>query len=146
VITILGKKTHTVKTLIITNLDRKILFVSPCWCGSTHDYAILKQTFAKQTPWFEKFSVRVDSGFQGFEKDYAPQALYLPQKSSKKNPLTQPQKDQNTIMAKERIRVEHAIGGMKRFRVLSDRLRMHNFKRYHSIQLACAALWNFCIT
>lgn len=35
------------------------------------------------------------------------------------------QEKENWSLASERIFVEHAIGGMKHYRVLSDRLRIH---------------------
>jgi hypothetical protein len=46
-------------------------------------------------------------------------------------------------MASERIIVEHSIGGMKRYRILSDRLRLHDFDFYDVILGVCAGLWNY---
>jgi hypothetical protein len=39
--------------------------------------------------------------------------------------------------------VEHSIGGMKRYRILSERLRMHDYEEYDLIIGVCAGLWNF---
>ena len=61
----------------------------------------------------------------------------------KNNPLTDTQKDENTRMASLRIKVEHSIGGMKRYRILSDRLRNHLIDLYDDILGVCAGLWNF---
>jgi hypothetical protein len=46
-------------------------------------------------------------------------------------------------MASVRIKVEHSIGGMKRYRILSDRLRNHLIDLYDDILGACAGPWNF---
>jgi hypothetical protein len=46
-------------------------------------------------------------------------------------------------MASERIKVEHSIGGLKRYRILSDRLRTHLIDLYDDILWVCAGLWNF---
>ncbi|MDP3007882.1 MAG: transposase family protein [Methylococcales bacterium] len=47
--------------------------------------------------------------------------------------LKDTQKDENTRMASVRIKVEHSIGGMKRYRILSDRLRNHLIDLYDDI-------------
>jgi hypothetical protein len=46
-------------------------------------------------------------------------------------------------MAAERIPIEHGIGGLKRFRVLSDRFRIYPFDLYDKITGICTSTWNF---
>ena len=46
-------------------------------------------------------------------------------------------------MAQQRVFIEHAIGGLKRFRILSDRFRNKIFSLYDQILEVCAGLWNF---
>jgi hypothetical protein len=55
-------------------------------------------------------------------------------------------KQENQLLAKERIVVEHVICGMKRYRILSDRLRTHDAILYNVILDICAGLWNFHLT
>ncbi|WP_420825165.1 transposase family protein [Thiospirillum jenense] len=62
---------------------------------------------------------------------------------SKNKLLTSEQKTTNKQLASERIFVEHSIAGLKRFRILSNRLRIHNFDLYDKILGVCAGLWNF---
>ena len=50
---------------------------------------------------------------------------------------------ENQGLASQRIVVEHAHAGLKRYRILSDRLRMHNWGLYDVILGVCAGLWNF---
>ena len=45
-------------------------------------------------------------------------------------------------MASERVNVEHSIGGMKRYRILSDRLRIHLIDFYDDVLGVCAGFWN----
>ena len=130
--------------------NKKILYLSYCHVGKTHDYRMLKEEFPPEEDWFKNFSVRLDSGYQGFGKDYKCQQAYLPTKTSKKHPLTDEQKRYNTELARQRIGIEplrraDSIGRIKRYRIASDRLRMHDFEKYDDILEVCAGLWNFYI-
>ncbi|HAD12929.1 MAG TPA: hypothetical protein DCF33_10895 [Saprospirales bacterium] len=42
--------------------------------------------------------------------------------------------------------MEHSIGGLKRYRILSDKLRMRDPRLYDSIVGICAGLWNLNLT
>ena len=119
------------------------MYLSNCWVGKTHDYGMFKEEFPPGQNWFTNLNVRVDLGFVGFDKDYECKKLYLPHKKPKKQELTAEQKADNKILASERIVVEHSIGGLKRYRILSDRLRMHDFDLYNQVLGICAGLWNF---
>jgi hypothetical protein len=140
------KKCHTAKAVIVSNPQRRILYVSQCWVGKTHDYRLLREEFPPEQPWFKDFQVRVDLGFLGIERDYVCKELLLPNKKKKKQELSQEQKDENQARARTRIYVEHAIGGMKRYRILSDRLRVHDVELYNVILGVCAGLWNYYLT
>lgn len=107
---------------------------------------MLKEEFdPKQGKWFEKYDVLVDLGFLGIQKQYT-ETVKIPIKRSKKKELTEEQKQHNKSISKIRIKVEHAIGGMKRYRILSDRLRTKSMARYNQIVGICAGLWNFILT
>lgn len=108
-----------------------------------HDYSLLKKLFPLDKQWFKRFTVGLDLGFIGFGKDYVCQKYFSPNKKPKGKELTPEQRAVNTEQASERIVVEHAIGGLKRYRILSDRLRMHDLKRYDDVLGVCAGLWNF---
>ena len=132
--------------MVITNPEKRILFLSHAYFGSCHDYKILKHEFdPKQGIWFDKHNVYVDLGFLGIQKDYDEQTN-VPYRRSKKKELFEEQKAHNKALSQIRIKVEHAIGGMKRFRILSDRLRIKNYTRYNQVAGICAGLWNFMIS
>src|SRR6266498_179389 len=77
---------------------------------------MFKEEFPPDQDWLKNFCVRVDLGFLGIEKDYVCKELLLPNKKKKKRELSAEQKTENKLLASERIYVEHAIGGMKRYR------------------------------
>ena len=131
------------KALTLTIPTKRILYLSLCWVGKTHDYKMFQHEFPPEQPWFENFKVRLDLGFLGFDKDYHCKELFLPHKKPKKQELTPEQKAENQVFAKELIVVEHSIAGLKRYRILSDRLRLHDLDLYNQILGVCAGLWNF---
>ena len=59
------------------------------------------------------------------------------------NELTDQQKGYNKQVGQERIYVEHAIGGMKRYRILEHRNRIKSKEIIDQVIGVCSALWNF---
>jgi hypothetical protein len=118
--------------------------------GKTHDFNMLQNEFKPETPWFCTHRVRIDLGFQGFEKNYKTLETFIPfkkkrKKKGQKSELTSEQKEQNKQYGKERIFVEHSIGGAKRYRILIDRLRYKSLSFINTVVGICAGLWNFTI-
>ena len=107
---------------------------------------MLMEEFPPEQDWFKNHRVRVDLGFIGIEKNYVCKELLVPNKKKKKQELNIVQKVENKLLARERICVEHAIGGMKRYRILSDRLRVHDVSLYNVILGVAAGLWNFYLS
>lgn len=126
--------------MIISTSDKYIHYVSPCWVGKSHDFCILKEEFAPQEAWFKNHEVQLDLGFAGFDKNYECECVGIPHKKSKGKELDEQQKLENKSVSRERIVVEHSIGGMKRYRILSDRARMHDFNLYDDILGVIAGL------
>jgi hypothetical protein len=146
------KKRHTVKTLIATTTQRYILYVSLLFGGSNHDYGMMKKLFNPNEPWFYEVRLELDLGFVGAPKDYNSNTIILPYKKprrSKKNPdpkLTNEQLTANKIHASSRVRVEHAIGGMKQFFCLTHRIRAQSTDVMNKYVLLSAGLWNYKIS
>jgi hypothetical protein len=132
--------------MIISTKSKFIRYISYCREGSLHDYHLLKENFPTQGDWFKNFSLRVDLAYLGIVKDYSCKNVYMAHKKTKTKPLTQTQKEENQLMASERIYIEHSIGGLKRYRILSDRLRIHLIDLYDDVLGVCAGLWNFYLT
>ena len=62
-----------------------------------------------------------DKGYQGLKRLKIP--YLMPFKASKKRPLVGLQKWLNTEISRRRIRIEHVIGKLKRFKILAERYR-----------------------
>lgn len=66
-------------------------------------------------------------------------------KKGESNELSEVQKAQNKAQAAQRIQVEHSLGGMKRYRILSHRLTLKADTTINCIIGVCAGLWNFVL-
>lgn len=143
------KKTHTDAALVLSDKKRKIYYVSRYYDGSNVDMGILKMEFPPDKAWFAKLRVLFDLGFVGVGKTYEFLELVIGEKKprrSKSNPepkLTDAQKGSNKKISKERIFVEHAIGGMKIYRILKNRCRLKCQQMKNRILGLCAGLWNY---
>jgi hypothetical protein len=143
------KRRHTVKNTVLTTTGKGIFFVGKTVPGSRHDYALLKQEFDPREDWFKSVIVSVDLGYQGIKKDYlSPANVRIPHKKprkSKRNPtpsLTKKQKQENKLMSRIRVAIEHAIGGMKSFRILTIKFRNRLKNFANEAILLTAGLWN----
>ncbi len=58
----------------------------------------------------------LDLGFTGVDKDYPDASVMMPKKKPRGKELTGKEKAQNKVISSIRVRVEHAIGGIKRMR------------------------------
>ena len=82
--------------------------------------------------------IKTDTGYQGITKIHANSEL--PKKRSKKSPLTKEDKERNRVISSERVSNEHAIGFVKRFRIISERYRNRRTRfglRFHLIAGIC---------
>lgn len=129
-----AKKNYTLKFLVLANGKKQIKFLSDAYCGSAHDYAILKSELPPEEGiWFDEHHLHVDLGFLGICNDYPDQQISIPFKKSKTKPLTDDHKISNKQMRSVRVTVEHSIDGLKRFRFLSDRLRCRDIQLYNLV-------------
>jgi hypothetical protein len=108
------KKRHTVKNNVVSDKrTRKIKVLSATSEGKKHDKKLADE---QDIPFPEGSKLWKDTGFQGYEPEHI--TTYQPFKKPKGKELTAEQKDQNRLIAKERIRVEHSIGGVKAFSIV----------------------------
>ena len=129
--------------MIITTILKTIPYISHCCEGKRHDFSLLKDEFKPDKPWFNDFTIHLDLAYIGFLDNYPCKKLFVPHKKSKNKPLTEHQKEENQQLAAKRVIVEHSFAGLKRFRILSDRLRLHRIDFYDDILGVSAGLWNF---
>ena len=86
--------------------------------GCQHDYRLFKENYAGIA---QDILCLADTGYLGINKLHA--NSQIPAKKSKLHPLTVEQKVANRELASQRIFVEHVIGKLKVFRILSERYR-----------------------
>jgi DDE superfamily endonuclease len=80
-------------------------------------------------------------GFQGF---FLPGiTIFHPKKAPRGGALTPPEKATNRRISSTRIRLEHAIGGVKRYRLVKDKIRLLTDDIRDSIMETCCGLHHF---
>lgn len=82
-----------------------------------------------------------DTGFQGFTSPGV--KIFQPKKKPKGKDLTIQEKAKNREISSIRIRVEHAIAGIKRFRIVKDKLRNTKKGFADFVMETCCGLHNF---
>ena len=135
------KKRHTVKNQITINLKGEIIHKPPHSSGRRNDFAILK---IKHPVLSEDLMIFYDLGYLGVEKDFPDQTSVLPYKRKKGKELLDYQKEWNKLQSKIRIKVEHAISKIKKFRINSDTFR-NRLYRYDVISEIVCGIVNFKI-
>jgi len=125
------KKRHTLKTEVTVTAKGRIASVSPSHPGSDHDL-----TVRRAGPKLRKgVHLYGDSAYQGHDKEHP--TIDFPYKKPRTGELTAEEKEYNRGLSRFRVRVEHGIGRMKRFRVISDRFR--NPRRTHHTKMSIVA-------
>jgi len=113
------------------------LHLSETYEGTVHDKKICDLT-EYQFP--EKFLLRYDLGFLG----YTPENIMIevPFKNSKLNPLTQEMKQKNKEISAKRVSIEQAISGIKRLKIVGDKIRSCNTNFRHQVMLIACGMHN----
>jgi len=133
------KKAHTRKNVVVVDERKRILIITPTKAGRRHDKAVARAPSSHAYP----STLVCDSGFQGIQHLH-PNTV-VTKRGRKNAPLSEEDRLNNHIIASLRIVAEHAIGGMKRFRILVDRLRMKMGLDEDRLARVCAGLWNWHI-
>ena len=115
-----------------------MLFLSPAVEGSMHDKRLAEQ-MELSLP--ETTRLLKDTGFQGFEIQGA--LSVQPKKKPRGKALTEQDKEENRIKSRERVVVEHSIGGMKVWRCVREICRSTSYERRDTLTWLAAGLHNF---
>ena len=125
------------KTLVVVCKRTRIVICVFCCNGKKHDFRLFKESKIRM---LSHIRAKVDTGFVGIHKFH--KNSDIPKKKSKKHPLTKADKARNKQISSERASNEHAIGFIKRFKILSERYRNRR-KRYGLRFNLIAGLCNF---
>jgi len=113
------KKAHTVKNNVIVTLShRRVEYLGCTWEGKKHDKSICDDE-GHEFP--EGSTLYQDTAFQGYEP--AGVNIRQPKKKPRGGELTDAEKEQNSLISRMRIIVEHVICGIKRCHIVKDVFR-----------------------
>jgi len=140
------KKMFSRKTQICIDKNKRILDISKSFSGTVHDKKIfeIEDTINKMP----SQSVGIgDLGYIGLNKDYPKANIILPFKRKKKEELSDVKRQFNRELAKDRIKVEHVLCRIKKFKVCSEIYRGSE-KSYNQTFRNISALvnLNYCST
>lgn len=121
--------------------DLKIVWLSSTYEGHVHDKKI-----CDEEPLLLPKGIRIwqDTGFIGHRPDGV--EICMPRKKPKGKELTAVEKQENKRISGIRIKVEHAIGGMKKCRIVKERFRCHKFGFEDMVILIACGLHNIRIS
>lgn len=129
------------KNNLLCNPERRILWLSKTFDGNVHD----KKIADEQPLHFPKgITLWQDTGFLGHKPENV--IVKMPTKKPKGKQLTDEQKQENKKISSFRIIVEHAIGGVKRCRIVKERFRCYKEGFDDRVMLIACGLHNFRIS
>lgn len=139
------KKLHTVKNIVVISgtKNKRIDVFGETVCGSAHDFEMFKHM--KLSNFLDGKTIDVDLGFQGIEKYCLNSKINIPKKKPRNGQLTEAQKKENKAKSSVRVKIEHAIGGIKIFQAAGSKSRVRSDKLRDDIGYAAASLWNYKI-
>jgi hypothetical protein len=89
----------------------------------------------------DEVPIHVDLGFQGLQKEFV--NIKIPDKKPRGRQLTEEQKQSNREKSSERVKCEHTIAGIKRYKAATALYRNHIRDLDDRFMLTAAGLWNF---
>jgi hypothetical protein len=132
------KKRHCIKNNVLVDRRAKIILLTPTDAGTKHDKKIADETNLVLPT---GSCLCQDTGFQGFALPDV--TIIQPKKKPRGKELTPEEKTSNRQISSLRIRVEHAIGGVKRYRIVKDQLRVRKDNFRDRAMETCTGLHNF---
>lgn len=131
------KKAHTQKYMAICEPNQKIVYITQGFEGKTHDKTIWDDG---QVEIEGGICLIADLGFLGIDKDY-PNAI-LPFKKPKEEELEPHKKKINKDIASVRVKIEHAFAGVKRLKIIRNKIRLKTFQIRETMFKMAVALHN----
>ena len=115
-------------------MQKNIIYLSETYEGCVHDKAICDE---EELSFPDNVRLWLDSGFEGFNQENI--EIKRPKKKPKNKELTFDEKQINKEISSVRVKVEHAIGFCKIFRIVKDEIRAYkdNFRDL-VMEIACA--------
>lgn len=131
------KKKHTVKNNLIAEPSQYILYLSQTYEGCVHDKKICD---IEQYQFPDNLLLRYDLGYLGYIPENT--RIEVPHKKTKRNPLSDKMKAENKEISTKRVSIEQAISGVKRLKIVADKIRIFNREFRHQVMIIAAAIHN----
>ena len=128
------------KNILITSLIKIVLYLSPTYEGKAHDKSICDE---EQIKFDLPITLWEDLGFLGLNLDNA--EVKRPIKKPRKRELNAAEKAFNRQISSKRVKVEHAIGQCKIFRIVKDEVRAFKDDFRDTCMLLACGMNNFKI-
>lgn len=113
------KKAHTLKNDLVVGInDREIKYLSGTYEGKAQDKKMAEE---EELSYPQGIHLYQDKGFQGYQP--AGVIIHQPQKKPKGGELSSAEKEQNRLVSRVRVVIEHVISGIKRCRIVKDVFR-----------------------
>jgi DDE superfamily endonuclease len=132
------KKCHTIKNLLVIDETCHIGFLSATYEGKVNDKTLADlegYTLPHGSCLYQ------DMGFQGFILTGS--TIVQPKKKPRGGELTPSEQATNRTISSISIRIAHTIGGMKRYRMVKDKIRLLKDGIRDTIMETCSGLQNF---
>jgi hypothetical protein len=127
-----------VKNLLVIDETCQICFLSATYEGKANDKILAELEGYRLPPGSYLYQ---DMGFQGFV--LADVTIIQPKKKPRGGELTPLEKAINGRISSIRIRIEHAIGGVKRYRIVKDKIRLLKDGIRDTMMETCCGLHNY---
>jgi DDE superfamily endonuclease len=119
--------------VILCTPEKQILFATTSTEGAAHDKAIADDA---EMTLSARVVILADSGFQGLSAGKA--TVLLPCKKPHGKDHPQHHRQWNTLFARVRVKVEHALANVKTFRIVKETIRLKTAQcRDLVFELAC---------
>jgi hypothetical protein len=111
------KRCHTIKTQVAVTPDGAIAAVSASVPGGAwHDLTLLRSSgVLSRLDADADEGAMLDKGYVGVRTDRPDLPLFLPHRASRGHPLTEEQKEENRVIARYRIVVEHTMARLNQY-------------------------------
>jgi hypothetical protein len=134
------KKRNTPNNVLIVDDFGSIHFLSDTYEGMVYDTCIADEagyTLPNASILYQ------DAGFQGFNPPGV--QIVQPKKKPRNGTLTPQKKEENRRISSVRVRIEHVIGDIKRYRIIHDIIRFSCSEFRDMVIETCCGLHNFRI-
>ncbi len=112
--------------------------------GSSHDFSMFKEealvdALPSGTP------IYLDTGFEGIQNLREDLNIRKPKKKPRNRKLNGGERLGNRLISRERVKVEHSIGGIKMFKIVSSTFRGISQSMNRTFEIICG-IWNLKIS